>query len=130
MASAIYPLAKQSFLSENPSIDMDTDTIKVRLVRTSAYTYSAAHQFLSSLPAAIGTDQTLASRTVTNGVFGAANATFTAVAAGAAIDALALYKDTGNAATSPLICYMDGFSVTPNGGDITVAWNASGIFAL
>jgi hypothetical protein len=42
--------------------------------------------------------------------------------------------DTGTAATSPLVAYIDtgvtGLPVTPNGGNITVTWNASGIFQL
>jgi hypothetical protein len=49
--------------------------------------------------------------------------------------------DLGNAgtdirteSTSALICFLDtgvtGLPVTPNGGDITITWNASGIFAL
>lgn len=130
MASAIYPKAKESFLSQNPSIDMDTDTIKVRLSRASAYTYSSTHQFASSLAAAIGTDQTLGGKSITSGVLDATDSVFTAVTAGAAIDQIIIYKDTGSAATSPLICFIDGVSVTPNGGDITVSWNASGIFAL
>jgi hypothetical protein len=126
----VYPKAKESFITQSPSIDMDTDTIKVRLLRSSAYTFSSAHQFASSLPSAIVTDVALASKAGTNGVFSAANAVFTAVPSGAAIDELVVYKDTGTAGTSPLVCYMDGFSITPNGGDITVQWNASGIFAL
>lgn len=135
MASAIYNKAKESFLSQNPSIDMDTDTIKVALVNTSTdYTYSASHQYLSSVTTYSGTtDQTLGSKTVTNGTFDAADSTFTSVAISGSktVQALVIYKDTGNAATSPLIAYIDGFSaVTPNGGNITITWNASGIFAL
>lgn len=130
MASAVYPKCKEALESQNPALDLDTDTVKARLVRTSAYTYSATHQYASSLPAAIVADQALAGRTCTNGVFIASNITFPAVPAGAAIDALVIYKDTGLASSSPLICYIDGFTVTPNGADITVQWNASGIFAL
>lgn len=32
MASALYPLFKQSMLSQTPSVDLDTDTMKVALV--------------------------------------------------------------------------------------------------
>lgn len=107
-------------------IDLLVDTIKVRLVRTSAYTFSQLHDFLDDLPAAIVTDVTLGTKTTTDGKFDAADATFTAVPSGAAIDACVIYKDTGVASTSPLIVYLDGFSVTPNGGDITLQWaNAS-----
>lgn len=137
MASALYPTYKESLLTQNPSVDMDTDTIKVALVNTSTdYTYSSAHQYKSSVTSYSGTtDQTLGSKTTTSGVFDAADATFSSVAAsgGKAVQALVIYKDTGSAATSPLIAYIDGFSsVTPNGGNITVSWDngASKIFAL
>ena len=82
---------------------------------------------------ALGTPQTLGSKTYTNGTFDAADSTFSAVS-GASVEALVIYIDTGSAATSPLVAYIDtgvtGLPVTPNGGDIAVAWNASGIFAL
>jgi hypothetical protein len=131
MASAHYNLGLEKFL--DALIDIPTDTIKVRLVRVSAYTFSQAHEFASSLPAAIVTDVTLGSKTVNGGgsdpgCFDAADAVFSAVGAGAAIDALVIYKDTGSAATSPLIAYIDGFSVTPNGGDITIQWAGSNPF--
>lgn len=125
MASAHYNLGLQKFLAA--SLNLPSDTIKVRLVRTSAYTFAQTHEFASSLPAAIVTDVTLGSKTTNGGgsdpgCFDAADAVFTAVTAGAAIDALVIYKDTGVSTTSPLIAYIDGFSVTPNGGDITVQW--------
>lgn len=131
MASAHYNLGLQDFLEAD--IDMLVDTIKVRLVRTSAYTFSQSHQFASSLPSAIVTDVTLGTKTSDGagsdpGCFNAADAVFSAVGAGAAIDALVIYKDTGAAGTSPLIAYIDGFSVTPNGGDITVQWANSSPF--
>lgn len=137
MASAVYPTAKNSFLSQNPSIDLDTDTIKVALVNITAdYTYSAAHQYYSSVTKYTGTtDQTLASKTVTSGVFDAADVTWTAVSISGTktVGAAIIYKDTGTASTSPLVAYIEFSSaVTPNGGDITVAWDngANKIFSL
>lgn len=137
MASALYPLFKQSLLSQNPSVDLDTDTIKVALVNTTTdYTYSAAHQYKSSVTSYAGTtDQTLTSPSVALGVFDAADSTFTSVAISGTktVQALVIYKDTGSAATSPLIAYIDGFTaITPNGGNITVTWDngASKVFAL
>lgn len=132
MANAIYPKAKQKFL--DALIDMPTDTIKIALIDTGVYTYSSTHEFWSSASAAgIGTSQTLASKTITDGVFDADNVTFTSVT-GASVEALIIYKDTGSAATSPLIMYIDvaasGLPVTPNGNNIDVQFNASGIFAL
>lgn len=126
MASAHYNLTLKKFLDAD--VDMLVDTIKVRLVRTSAYTFSQAHDFADDLPAAIVTDVTLGSKTTTAGEFDAGDAVFAAVPAGAAIDALVIYKDTGVAGTSPLIAYIDGFSVTPNGGDITIQWQGTSPF--
>lgn len=131
MASAIYPKAKEAFLSG--SIDMTSDTIKAVLVDTGTYTYSAAHDFLDDLSGTVGTAITLDNKTVTNGVFDVSDNTdtFTSVS-GNSVEAIVIYKDTGVAGTSPLIAYIDGISVTPNGGDIVVDWDdgASGIFAL
>lgn len=66
-------------------------------------------------------------------MFDAADVTFSAVS-GNSVEALVIYKDTGTPSTSPLIAYIDtvssGLPVTPNGGSISVTWNASGIFAL
>jgi hypothetical protein len=132
MANAIYPKAKQKFL--DALIDIPSDTIKLALIDTGVYTYSSTDEFWSAASAAeIGTSQTLVSKTITDGVFDADNVTFTSVT-GASVEALIIYKDTGSAATSPLIMYIDvaasGLPVTPNGNNIDVQFNASGIFAL
>lgn len=132
MANAIYPKAKEKFL--DALIDMPTDTIKIALIDTGAYTYNSADEFWSSASGAIvGTAATLASKTITGGVFDAADVTFTSVS-GVSVEALIIFKDTGSAATSPLIMYIDvaasGLPVTPNGNNIDVQFNASGIFAL
>lgn len=133
MSNAIYPKAKESFLSG--AIDLTSNTIKAVLVDTGTYTYSSAHDFLNDVSGTVGTAQTLGSKTVTNGVFDAADITYTAVS-GSSAEAIIIYKDTGNSATSNLIAYLDtGYTnlpVTPNGGDITVAWDngANKIFAL
>jgi hypothetical protein len=45
---------------------------------------------------------------------------------GASVEAIAIYQDTGNEATSRLIAYIDtatGLPVTPNGGDINLNWD-------
>lgn len=130
MASTLYPIGKKAILDAD--IDLSADTIKVALVDTGTYIYSAAHDFYNDLSGVVGTPGTLASKTTTAGVFDAADLVFSAVS-GASVEALVIYKDTGNAATSALIAYIDtgtGLPVTPNGGDITIAWNASGIFAI
>ena len=133
MANAIYPKYKQALLNGSSNVDMSGGTVKAALVDTGTYTYSASHEFLTSLSGVVGTAQTLGSKTFTDGVFDAADVTYTSVS-GATAEAIVIYIDTGVAGTSRLVAYLDsgftGLPVTPNGGDITVAWNASGIFAL
>ena len=133
MANAIYPLYKQALLDASSNSDVNDGTVKVALVDTGTYTYSAAHDFLDDLSGVVGTAQTIANTTVAAGVFDGDNVTFTAVT-GATVEALVIYIDTGTPSTSRLVAYIDtgqtGLPVTPNGGDITITWNASGIFAL
>jgi len=134
MANAIYPKYKEVILGAATNTNLLTGTVKVALVDTGTYTYNAADQFLTSLTGVVGTAQTIgATKSVTNGVFDGADVTYTAVT-GSSVEALVIYVDTGTAATSPLVAYIDtsvtGLPVTPNGGNITVTWNASGIFAL
>jgi hypothetical protein len=134
MANALYDKAREGFLSGQ--INFSSDNIKAVLVDTALYTPSlTTHQFLSDIAsgARVATSANLASKTVANGVADAADITFSAVT-GASVEAIVLYKDTGTASTSRLICLIDsgvgGIPITPNGGDIATAWNASGIFKL
>lgn len=122
MASAIYPKAKEAFLSG--AINMLGDTIRCCLVDTGTYTYNAAHQFRSSLAGvAGGTHGTLSSKTITNGVFDAADTTMTLVSSATTLEAVVLYKDTGNPATDPLIVYLEYGSFAPgNGSNVLIVW--------
>jgi hypothetical protein len=85
---------------------------------------------------AVGTDQTLTSPTVTSGVFDAADATWTAVAGGSTVTSYVVYKSTGTGTTSNLIAWFDtdaqpaAINIVTNGGNISLIFNASGIFAL
>lgn len=132
MTNAIYPKYKEAVIQSSANSSL-TGTVKVALVDSGTYTYSAAHEFLSSLSGVVGTAQTLATKTYTDGVFDADNVTYTAVS-GASVEALVIYIDTGVAGTSRLVAYLDtgftGLPVTPSSGDIIVTWNASGIFAM
>lgn len=134
MANALYSKAKEKFLSG--ALNMGSDTIKIVLVDTADYTYSAAHEFLSSVAEAarVKTSDALTGKSVTNGVFDADDVTLATVT-GDVSEALIIFKDTGDAATSPLIAYIDtatGLPITPNGGNIIIQWDngANKIFAL
>ena len=126
MANTLYDYCRQRFLESQ--INWMTDTIKVYLVSTSAYTpQTAVHQYLADIPvsARIAGPVTLTAKATTGGAADAADCTFTSVS-GATINAIVIYKDTGTEATSPLIAYIDtatGLPITPNGGDIIVTWD-------
>lgn len=126
MANALYDKGREKFLAG--SISWSSDDIKVVLVDAADYTVSiSTHEFLSDVTAGgrVATSGNLASKTTTAGVADAADVTFSAVT-GDPSEALIIYKDTGNASTSPLIAYIDtatGLPVTPNGGDITIVWD-------
>jgi hypothetical protein len=138
MANAVYPKYKQSLLSADANSDLIQSTANVApyvaLVNTGSYTYSSTHQYYSSLAGVVGTDQQITTPVVTNGTFSGDNVTFTAVS-GSTIQALVLYrKNAGANTTWRLFLYEDtsvtGLPVTPNGGNIVITWNASGIFTL
>lgn len=133
MANALYPKGKEKILSA--AINLSADTIKAVLL-SSAYVYSAAHEFYSDVSAnVLDTPNALTTKSVTSGAFDADDTVFGAVAGGSTAKAVAIYKDTGVDATSPLIGYIDvitGFPLATNGGDITVQWDngANKIFSI
>jgi hypothetical protein len=138
MANALYPLWKQEILkgtSNNLLNSAEGATgVFAALVDTGVYTYSTAHQFYSSLAGVVGTDQEILTKTQVSGTFVGTNLTYSAVT-GASVEAIVLYrKNAGANTTWPLIAYIDtgvtGLPVTPNSGNITITWNASGIFTL
>lgn len=133
MANAIYPKYKEALLDAAANVDINDGTVKVALVDTGVYTYNSAHDFYNDVTGVIGTPQTIANTTVTNGVFDGDNVLFEGVT-GNTVEALVIYIDTGDAATSRLVAYIDsgvtGLPLTPNGGDVTITWSASGIFSL
>lgn len=135
MANALFDPGREGFL--DGTIDWDTAVIKVALVR--AYTFSAAHKFVSDVTTAGGvlhvTSAALASKTVTNGVADAADVTYTAVASNASNHSLLIFQSsavTGGAdvaATAQrVIAWIDtgtNLPIVPNGGDVTIQWAAA-----
>jgi hypothetical protein len=126
MANALYPAFKALLLSGG--INLSTADIKAVLVDGADYAYNAAHDFLDDVPsgARVGTSANLSGKTSTNGVFNSDPATMSSVS-GDVSEIIILYKDTGVAATSPLIAYYDsatGLPVTPSGINITVSPDA------
>lgn len=136
MANALYTKAKQKLLEGY--INIPVNTIKASLIDTGLYTVAiATHDFRADIANnAVIASIALTTKTVTDGVFDAADATFPTVSASAnTIEAIVIWQDTGTQANSALLAYIDsatGLPVTPNGGDITVVWDsgANKIFAL
>lgn len=126
MANTLYDPARKRFLEGQ--VNWMTDTIKVLLVDTGAYTpQTATHEYLSDISssARIAGPVTLTSKSTAGGAADAADVTFTSVS-GASIEAIIIYKDTSTESTSPLIAYIDtatGLPITPNGGDIIITWD-------
>jgi hypothetical protein len=114
-----------------------TGDIRAMLVK-SAYTFSAAHKFLSDITAGNdnGRTATLTSKTYTSGVFSAANTSLTATAA-VACNAIVLFLHTGVDATARIIAYVDtpqsGLPFTPSASQtVNLVWDtgANKIFKL
>lgn len=133
MSNAIYPKWKEAVMQASSNSSLG-GTVKAALIDTGAYTYSSAHDMWDDASAGvIGTPQTLGSKTYTSGTFDAADVTYTAVS-GNTVEAIIIYIDTGTPSTSRLVAYLDtgytGLPVTPNGGDISITWDAAGIFTI
>lgn len=135
MANSLYDSGREGFLAGD--IDWDANDIRIILIDEADDTIDlAADNFLDDRAAGsrVATSTALASKTTTAGVADAADKTFTAVT-GDQAESIDGYKHTGTESTSNLIFNIDtatGLPVTPNGGDITVAWDsgANRIFKL
>lgn len=138
--STVFYNSYKAKILNGANIDLDTDTIKVALC-TSSYTPSIDnHDFFDDITNEVsGTGYvsggaTLASVTVTQNnsvdkaIVTATNSTWasSSITARYAI----LYKSTGVASTSPLICYVDfGANATSDGGDFVIDWDdTNGVF--
>lgn len=138
MANALYQLWTQEIMKGTSNALLNsaegTTGVYAALVDTGVYTFSQAHQFYSDLTGIIGTPVEITAKTQALGVFDGADVTFTGVTGNSA-EAIVLYRRNAGANTTwPLITYLDsGYTnlpVTPNSGNIAIAWPASGIFKL
>lgn len=133
MANAVYPFAKAQLARK--VIDWVNDTVTAYLVDTADYTYSSSHKWLSDLTVAGRVDSaSVTSKTVSDaGVLDCADFTF-AAATGDISEAIVFVRNGGTEGSSELLFYFDtgvtGLPVTPNGGDLNVTINASGLVQL
>ncbi len=126
------------------TVDFDADAIDVALLdQTDSGAIVAATSAYGDVDAAVvvadradSSDVPLLSKTIgviATGVFNAADITFNTITNDAA-DYLVLYHYNATPANAALIVTWDsataGLPVNPNGGDITVTFNASGILQI
>lgn len=126
MANRVFPKGKQNIGIGN--IDLDTDDLRVMLVR-STYAYDSTDEFVADLGAVDnGRSGALATKVFTNGVFDADDTSLVATAA-VACNALVYFKHTGSDATARLIAYEDtpasGLPFTPAASQtVNIVFNA------
>jgi len=134
MSSDMYPKGLQAFLAGDIAWKASSaDSFKVLFIDAS-YAYSAAHDYRSDVVASRveATSPNLTSLTNSSGVADASSVTTSDVGS-AQVSHLILFKDTSVASTSPLLAFYDtssvtGLPLTPNSGDVTIQWHASGAF--
>lgn len=135
MANALYDAGREGFLAG--SLDWDANDIRLIFIDEADDTIDlAVDDFLDDRAAAarVGTSGAFASKTTTAGVADAADVTVSTVT-GDVFESIDIYYHTGVESTSRMIANIDtatGLPCTPNGGNITVAWDsgANKIFKL
>lgn len=139
MANALFNSYRNQVLGVGTFTDLDAVTLKAMFVDHGTDTpATATDDFIDDILSgaripAIASCPTLASKTLGTvgvGVFDAADTVFTALS-GASAESLIVFEDSGTETTSDLLAFWDtatGLPLTPNGGDVTVQWNASGIW--
>lgn len=131
MADFIYTPYKNSLLTNGANfVDWDTTNISASLVRASTYTPNqTTDDFYDDVTTPVQEASGFLAPTVSGFNVDVTDFTFTAVGAGAAIDLLVIWGDTTVDTTSRVMLKYD-ISLTPNGNDVNVAVNASGLFDL
>lgn len=145
MANQLFAGYKAELLGDaagpgHGTVDLEADTIKVSLLdQTDSGTIDPTDMTLWADYDDVDTPTVVASATLSTptvalssgtATVDAVDTTFTTVT-GDPADYIVIWKDTTVASTSLLIVFFDtasGLPVTPNGGDIVVAWHGSGIF--
>ena len=140
MASKIYPLGIDKILSSALSLEAEASGNGMYAVLVKGtYTFSTAHDFYDDIAASIVDSEDpiiLANPEVTTSTavvkFDADDTglTWTTVTDTDDVGGAVVYYNTGTAGTSPLIAFLDAADLTTNGSDVTLTFNASGIFTL
>lgn len=140
MANFVFDGQRNNMLGSGTRVDLDADTIGAMFLDhaddTPVVTDASLSDILSAARVpAVGSCPNLSSPTIGSvgvGIFDAADTVFTSLS-GDQSESLILFKNTGTDSTSLLICRWDtatGLPITPNGGNVTVAWAAGGILSV
>jgi hypothetical protein len=109
-----------------------TDTIKARLVKSTATVDKDDTSLTPHTKITGTTDQTIGSKNRTKDttndriLFRGGNPTFSAVASGETVMGVTVFKDLGSDAANIPIFYHDVTDTPTNGGDITIDWPTVG----
>lgn len=144
MANSLFLAYKQETMGDaagpgHGPVDWEADDLRVILIDSADDTIAVnTDQDLADIVAGarVATSGALASKSVVASsntlTMDAADLSFSAVS-GDQAEQLVIYKHTGTESTSLLVIFFDTFTsgmpVTPNGGDINLQFNASGIFS-
>jgi hypothetical protein len=132
MANGIYTKFKEGLM--NKEYDLDTDVLKLALLSGSCYSVNlSTDTVVTPLVGCIIVSGNLSGSDITStpGTFTATDHVFSAVTNTGSVAQIVIWHES----SGDLIAYFDtdvsgAINIPVNGGDITVDWNASGIFAL
>lgn len=139
MANALFAAYRTLVLSAPPNLS--SATIRAMFVDHADDTpVPATDDFINDIASAarvpaIASCPALGTKTlgvIAAGVFSSAAITFTGLT-GDQSESFILFEDSGVESTSDLLAFWDsatGLPLTPNGGDVTVTPNASGLFTF
>jgi hypothetical protein len=129
MASGLFDKGRESFLKGDLHWYTSTaEDWRCALIDTAVTAPNlATHDFYDDLSGAVvGTPVSFTSSTLTStsGAADGEDIVFTSVT-GAHVEGVIIYKWTGTAGTSNLAVWVEFTAVTPNGGNITIQWQAT-----
>lgn len=136
MTKRVYPKYRKAAVSGGANVNWLLSGIKIVLIDTGAYTFDAAHEFLSDVPsgARLSTSAPLSGKSVGDDCsMRSDNTRFEGVTSVSA-EGLLWIVDTGSPATSRLIAFQDadvvGLPVTPAGASYNVIMDSGGWFIV
>lgn len=136
MSNALFTQGRRALLAKNIAWGTDggsitSDTFKCALVDTGSGGWTvdldvANMSYIS--PYFRGSAVTMSGLAIVNGAADANDVTFPSVTAGAAAEALVIYKEvnSGDQTQNIPLVFIDtatGLPITPNGGDIIIVWD-------